>query len=133
MHWSPASRPSDRSVQAGEVADAQAIAQAAQRYQDLQEELAEAEQFNDLAATERLQTEMDQIVQYLTQAKGFAGRRRQAGDDADRLRRAVKQAIDRVIDRLRDTLPAAARHFDDAIHTGLFLSYEPQQQLPWAL
>ena len=47
----------------------------------------------------------------------------------------MTQAIGRAIDALRakDRLPAAARHLENAIKTGLFMSYEPEQELPWQL
>ena len=59
---------------AGDVADRQALEQARSRYQELLDERDEADRDNDLAAQERIETERDQIAEYLSQAKGFNGR-----------------------------------------------------------
>jgi len=120
---------------AGAQADKQTLEEVKQEYLDAQAELEEAERNNDLAAQERLQGELDGLTDYLKSVKGFAGRTREASDDADKIRRAMTQAIGRVIKSLapEDKLPAAAQHLDNAIKTGLFMSYEPEEDLHWNL
>lgn len=85
---------------AGEQADKQTLDDVKQKYLDTQAELEEAERNNDLAAQDRLQRELDGLTDYLKTVKGFNGRTREASDDADKIRRAMTQAIGRVIDSL---------------------------------
>ncbi len=120
---------------AGEQADKQSLDEVKQKYLDAQAELEEAERNNDLAAQERLQRELDGLTDYLKTVKGFNGRTREASDDADKIRRAMTQAIGRVQDSLgaEGKLPAAAQHLRNAIKTGLFMSYEPEEELHWSL
>ena len=120
---------------AGAQTDQQTLNDVKQNFLDTQGELDEAERNNDFAAQERLQQELDRLTNYLKQVKGFGGRAREASDDADKIRRAMTQAIGRTIDSLKadDKLPAAAKHLENAIKTGLFMSYEPEEELPWTL
>jgi hypothetical protein len=120
---------------AGAQADKQTLEQVKQKYLNAQAELEEAERNNDLAAQERLQHELDGLTNYLKTVKGFNGRTREASDDADKIRRAMSQAIGRVINSLaaNDKIPAAAQHLRNAIKTGLFMSYEPEEELHWTL
>ena len=120
---------------AGPQTDKDTVERAKRRYLEIQEELEGAERNNDLAAQDRLQRERDGITNYLKTVRGFGGRMRDASDDADKIRRAMTQAIGRTIDSLRaeDKLPAAARHLENAIKTGLFMSYEPEEELAWNL
>lgn len=120
---------------AGAQTDDTTLEDVKQEFLDVQKELEEAARNDDLATQERLQSESDQLTSYLRQAKGFNGRTREASDDADKIRRAITQAIGRVIKTLDDDkmLPAAARHLDNAVKTGLFMSYEPEEDLPWCL
>lgn len=120
---------------AGAQADQRTLEDVKRRYLELHEELDEAERNKDSAAQERLRRELDSLANYLKTVKGFGGRLRQASDDADKIRRAMTQAIGRTIDSLRaeDKLPAAAQHLENAIKTGLSMSYEPEEELPWTL
>jgi len=118
---------------AGDQADRQTLEDVKRNYLDLEEELEQAKRNNDAAAQERLNGELSQLGDYLTQVKGFGGRTRQASDDADKIRRSITQAIGRTIGWVREDLPAAARHLDNAVKTSLFISYEPEEELPWIL
>jgi hypothetical protein len=120
---------------AGEQVDTRAMNDAIERCREIQEEVEEAIDNNDEAAQERLQDEQDRLLEYIKDAKGFGGRTRRASDDADRIRRSVTMAVTRAIDTLAkpDYLPAAARHFQESIRTGLFMSYDPLVEVPWVL
>ncbi len=120
---------------AGEQTDNQTLDEVKKKYLNIQAELEKAERNNDLAAQERLQRELDSLTDYLKTVKGFNGRTRKASDDADKIRRAMTQAIGRVLDSLgaEGKLPAAAQHLRNAIKTGLFMSYEPEEELHWSL
>ncbi|MCC6581536.1 MAG: hypothetical protein IT440_13960 [Phycisphaeraceae bacterium] len=120
---------------AGALTDQQTLADLKQSYLDTQRELEKAARNHDVAAQERLRHELDGLSDYLKKVKGLGGRTREASDDADKIRRAITQAIGRTLDSLGadDKLPAAAQHLRNAIKTGLFMSYEPEEEWPWAL
>jgi hypothetical protein len=115
--------------------DPQAIEQVKQQYITIQQELEEAEHNNDMATLDRLQRELDDLTDYLARAHGLGGQIRRQADDADKIRRAMSQAICRAIDALAhdDMLPDAALHLRNAITTGMYMSYSPEEDLLWSL
>jgi hypothetical protein len=116
-----------------EQTDGQTLEKVHERYLALREEIEVAERNHDLGRQERVQKELDQLSEYCSQVKGLGGRLRRASDDVDKMRRSIRQAIDRTLAAIRKRLPAAARHLDNAIRTGRSISYEPEEDLPWTL
>ena len=96
-----------------------------QRLTDLDEELAEAEQWHDTERASRLRAEKDFLVRELAAATGLGGRPRQLGSDSERARLNVTRAIRSAIARIRDRAPAAADYLDQAVRTGTRCSYSP--------
>ena len=96
-----------------------------QRLTDLDEELAEAEQWHDTERASRLRAEKDFLVRELAVATGLGGRPRQLGSDSERARLNVTRAIRSAIARIRDRAPAAADYLDQAVRTGNRCSYSP--------
>ena len=109
----------------GPVRDRQARAAYRQRLADLDEELAEAERWNDAERASRLRAETDFLVRELTAATGLGGRPRAFGSESERARINVTRAIRTAIGRIRDRAPAAAVHLDQAVRTGTRCSYSP--------
>jgi hypothetical protein len=110
---------------AGDVLDRQARAAYRQRLSDLDEELAEAQEWNDTERASRLRAEKDFLVRELAAATGLGGRPRQLGADSERARLNVTRAIRTAISRIRDRAPDAAAHLDQAVRTGTRCSYLP--------
>ncbi len=54
------------------------------------------------------------------------------GDDGDRARKSVSNAIARAIGIIEKQRPALARHLDHSIRMGQFLSYSPEVPVDWA-
>jgi hypothetical protein len=121
-----ASAGSDRS-------DAYTLRDVGQRLATLRKELDEARANHDLGCQERVQAEIDQLTEYVDDSLGCGGRLRRMTDDVDRMGRSIHQAISRTTKAMEKDLPACARHLDNAIRTGRFISYEPEEDLPWAL
>ena len=90
------------------ILDQQARTAYRQRLTDLDEELAEAEQWHDTERASRLRAEKDFLVRELAAATGLGGRPRQLGSDSERARLNVTRAIRSAIARIRDRAPAAA-------------------------
>jgi len=116
----------------GESLDAEAMKAYKERILDLQERLAEAEEFGDLGTQESLSVELDTIVQELSRATGLGGRSRQ-NTDADRLRKSISNAISRSLEKVSAHHPALGRHLGASIALGQFLTYAPPSLVAWAL
>src|SRR5688572_17696892 len=120
---------------AGPVLDPLAKAQYRARLDELEEELREAEQWNDPERTARAKEERELLVHELASAGGLGGRDRKVGSDAERPRINVTRAIKAVLDRVAEHSPALAGHFQATLRTGTFCSYvpDPRSPLRWEL
>jgi hypothetical protein len=116
---------------AGAILDAQAAAEYRQRLEALRAELEEATEYNDTGRATRLREEIDFVAEELSAAYGVGGRARKAGDVADRARKAVTSRIRETIARIGKEHPALGRHFENAIRTGIFCSYQPERSPNW--
>jgi hypothetical protein len=110
---------------ADDILDRQARAAYRQHLAHLDEELAEAEQWNDTERASRLRAEKDFLVRELTAATGLSGRPRPLGSESERARINVTRAIRTAISRIRSRDPAAAAHLDQAVRTGTRCCYAP--------
>ena len=110
---------------ADDILDRQARAAYRQRLTALDEELAEAGQWNDAERASQLRAEKDFLVRELTAATGLGGLPRPLGSESERARINVTRAIRTAIARIRDRAPAAAAHLDQAVRTGTRCCYSP--------
>jgi hypothetical protein len=117
----------------GPVLDDTARAEVKARLRELDEELAEAEEANDLGRIERYRAEIERLADYLTAASGLGGRDRGAATQANRARIAVAKAIRIALARIAAQSPDLARHLERTIDTGTFCSYvpDPRQPIDW--
>lgn len=113
---------------AGDVLDSRARAAYRQRLADLDEEIAEAADWNDTERASRLRAEKDFLVRELAAATGLGGRPRQLGSESERARLNVTRAIRTAIARIREHAPDAAAHLDQAVRTGSRCSYAPPEE-----
>jgi TolB-like protein/tetratricopeptide (TPR) repeat protein len=111
--------------------DAPARAALKARIRDLQEELAEAEDRNDIGRADRLRGEMDQLVDALAGALGLGGRSRRLGSLAERARSSVTWRIRHAVRKLAAANPALGRHLENSLRTGAFCAYVPEQPVAW--
>jgi hypothetical protein len=120
---------------AGPVLDPQAKAQYRARLDELEEELREAEQWNDPERAARAKEERELLAHELASAVGLGGRDRKVGSDAERARINVTRAIKAVLDRIAEHSPALAGHFEATLRTGTYCSYvpDPRSPLRWEL
>ena len=81
----------------------------------------------------KLGAEIEFLREELSAAYGLGGRGRKAADVGDRARKAVTSRIRESIERIGNEYPALARHFENAIHTGTFCSYQPDRPLRWVM
>jgi hypothetical protein len=117
---------------AGELLDAPAKAAYQARLTELEEELEEAEQFNDSARATKARQERDFLVQELGRAVGLGGRDRRAASHAERARLNATRAIRAAMANLARANPALGQHLAATIRTGRYCAYLPDPRVPIA-
>jgi tetratricopeptide (TPR) repeat protein len=110
---------------AGELLDAEAVAEYRERVRALEEEIEEAESFNDPGRAARARAEREAIAAELARGVGLGGRARRAGAAAERARVNVQRRIRGAIKKIGESLPELAAYLDRAVRTGTFCGYEP--------
>jgi hypothetical protein len=110
---------------AGELLDAEAVAEYRERVRDLEDQIAEAESWSDPGRAARARAERDAIASELSRGVGLGGRARRAGAAAERARVNVQRRIRGAIKKIGESLPELAAYLDRAVRTGTFCSYEP--------
>jgi tetratricopeptide (TPR) repeat protein len=110
---------------AGVVLDAQAKREYRERLEDLREQLAEAENFADVARARRLEAEIDSIAEQLAGAVGLGGRDRRAASALERTRINVQRCLKDAIERIAAQDPALGRYLAAAVKSGSSCLYQP--------
>jgi hypothetical protein len=120
---------------AGELLDAEARAAYKARLDELQEEIDEAEDFNDPVRAEKARDERQFLIRELARAVGIGGRDRKAASHAERARLNATRAIRAAMTNLAREHPALGQHLTATIRTGRYCSYTPDPRTPvtWAL
>ncbi|MBA2275689.1 MAG: AAA family ATPase [Chloroflexi bacterium] len=108
-----------------ELIDAEARDAYRERLRELQQEVDEAESWNDPERAARTREERDALVAELARAVGLGGRIRRSGSDTERARVSVTRAIRSALSRIGEHCPALARHLEATVRTGTFCSYTP--------
>lgn len=114
-----------------ELADRTAIDAYRRRLRDLEDEVADAEETNDLARGERARAERDALIAELAAVTGLGGRPREAGSVTERLRKAVGNRIRAAIGRVEQVHPELGRHLRVSVRTGTFCRYAPEHEVRW--
>src|SRR6266566_4932645 len=119
----------------GDLLDMQALKAYRQRLRDLEQELAEADQWADIGRLESARAERDALLDELARATGLGGRARTTGSSQERARVAVKKTLSAATERIASVDRPLADHLRTRIHTGLSCSYEPDPAsgLDWIL
>jgi hypothetical protein len=97
------------------------------RLEELDDGIAEAERFNDIARASRLGEERDLLIDELARSVGLGGRPRRAASASERARVNVTRAIRSAIRRIGEADPAAGRYLDSTIVTGTYCVFEPDR------
>lgn len=108
---------------ADDVLDARALTEYRRRLAELDDDLAEAERWNDTERASRARGERDFLLRELASATGIHGRPRRLGSESERARVNVTRAIRSAIERIRTHNPDAAAHLDQGVKTGTYCSY----------
>ena len=120
----PAGDEADRG-DAGEILDAEAIADYRGRLEELDQEISEAESWGDSGRLSRAREEREAIARELAGGVGLGGRSRRAGAAAERARTNVQRRIRGAIRKIGESIPALGTYLDRTVRTGTFCSYVP--------
>ena len=110
---------------AGPLLDAQARAAYRDRYEDLEQAIADAEADNDPARAEKARAELEMLADELSRGVGLGGRERRAGAAAERARVNVQRRLKDALDRIAAADAELGRHLARSVRTGTFCCYEP--------
>jgi 7-cyano-7-deazaguanine synthase in queuosine biosynthesis len=113
------------------LADAQAIGEYRETVRDLEQDLAEAEQMNDMERASHLREQRDVIAGELGRIFGLGGRVRATATPMERARSAVTMRFNAEERRIKRSMPELGAHLANAIHTGRFCVYEPDREIVW--
>ncbi|MDQ4090621.1 MAG: transcriptional regulator, partial [Actinomycetota bacterium] len=115
---------------AGALLDAKAKAAYRRRLKELEEDLDEAQAFNDPERAARAEAELEALKGELARAVGLGGRDRMAASSAERARLNVTRAIRSVVERIGAVHPKLGEHLRLTVRTGTFCSYQPDPAAP---
>src|SRR5262249_42265920 len=97
----------------------------AARVQELLAELGDARDGADIGRAERLQLELDALMEELERTTGLGGRARAFAGPAERARTAVRKAIKRALDEIEAADAASGAGLRAGTRTGHTCCYEP--------
>jgi hypothetical protein len=105
--------------------DADAKTSYKRRLAELDDELREAQAWNDGTRVTRVRTEIEFLSAELSRAVGMGGRARRAGSATERARVAVTRRIRDVVRRVAEQAPELGRYLENTTKTGAYCSYRP--------
>lgn len=117
------------------ILDPEATRRYRTRVHDLEEEIAEAQAWNDEARAVIARDELSAIAEELAHSTGLSGRSRSFSSDSERARVSVTRVIKAALSRIGEESPELKHHFASTVRTGTYCSYNPDPRLPilWEL
>jgi hypothetical protein len=117
---------------AGEAADEEALAAYRARCAELVADIAQARKDHDEAAQARAEEELAKLTEEIQRATGLGGKIRTEADDAERVRKAVGNAIRRAVQDIRKYDRRLADHLQPPRLTcGRSPCYRPDRFITW--
>jgi hypothetical protein len=117
---------------AGERIDREAMSAYRARYHELSDELEKAKADHDAATQARIEPQMELLLAEIRSANGVGGRIRKDHDDADRVRKAVGNAIRRTVEDIGQFDRPLAAHLQlPRLSCGRAPCYRPDQSISW--
>ena len=120
---------------AGPVLDDQAKSAYRQRVRELQQEVDEAQEWNDPERAARAEVELEALTRELAAGVGLGGRDRKAATAAERARVSVRKAIAASVAQIRERDADLGLLLSTTVRTGTYCRYTPDPRLPviWEL
>lgn len=119
-------------LQKGEaLADDQAKKDYWNKLTDIRNELEQSELALDAHKTIELQSQYDELVEFLSKTYDKKGRARKQNDVVDKIRSAVTWRIRNAISKIEKANPPLGKHFNNTIKTGTYCEYHPEHKVEW--
>jgi non-specific serine/threonine protein kinase len=115
---------------AGPVLDGAAKDAYRRRIAELEEEVAEADEWNDMERASRARAELDALRTELASAVGLGGRDRRGPSADERARQAVTKRIVAAIRKIAQGDPSLGDYLSRTIRTGVVCAYIPDTDAP---
>ncbi|MBA3017250.1 hypothetical protein KKG29_05805 [Patescibacteria group bacterium] len=119
------------SFSSGEVSTKETVANYRKRLTDIHNELAEADETEDLLLKKELLKEKQGLEKQLLQAVGMGGKLKKNPDETKRQANAVSEAITRSLKTIDKNHHSLWQHLLNAINRGEYLSYAPETDISW--
>jgi 7-cyano-7-deazaguanine synthase in queuosine biosynthesis len=116
---------------AGDACEKDALAAYRIVFEETTEELEEAREKNDLGAIAAHQKTLSWLSEHLRVDQGLGGRTRKASDDRERVRKAVGNALRRVVDWIDKDCSEFAAHLRENLCCGTDCCYQPEEAITW--
>jgi hypothetical protein len=113
----------------GEAFDSDARRQYASNLAEFDDQISEAESFNDQGRLEKLQSERQQLLDHVAKNLGIGGRSRVA-TDAGKARKNIRQQVKRDIDRIARAHAELANHLQLDFQSDP-MCYAPNEETFW--
>ena len=120
---------------AGPLLDQQAKSAYRQRVRELQQEIDEAQAWNDPERAARAEVELEALTRELAAGVGLGGRDRKGATAAERARVSVRKAIAASVAQIRERNTDLGLLLSTTVRTGTYCRYTPDPRLPvvWEL
>jgi tetratricopeptide (TPR) repeat protein len=109
----------------GLLLDAAARTAYRERIVDLREDIAQAEDANDIERAAMLNEELEALLDEIKQSVGMSGRSRTFVNASERARQSVTKAVRTAVGHLSSADAALGEHLTASTRTGVFCTYQP--------
>jgi hypothetical protein len=119
----------------GNISDLQAVRQYRDEAQRMMSEIERAREDHDEARVRKLEDDMAMVVAKVNEAVGVraGGKLKQAQDKRKNIRDGFKNAVIRVLTKIRETDAALADHFAASLIYGNFPKYQSKVPISWEI
>ena len=116
-----------------DLLDKNAIASLKLYIEQLDDQIEEANEFDNIEKKEKLESEKERIVARLSADMGLAGKSRLSTSPIEKIRKNVEKRVSTDINKIQKSFPDFADHLKTAIKTGTTCKYTPVPDLIWGL
>ena len=116
-----------------ELLDKKTIEELGLRIEQLNDGMEEAKEFGDFEECERLETDKDRIITYLSANMGLGGKSRTSNNLFEKIRKSIQKRIRVDLIKIHCSSPEFAEHLQTTLKTGMFCEYHNILDLIWVI
>jgi len=120
-----------KKVSGSELADTKALDSYDEAINHYAGEISKARANNDQAQVDSLQSKLEDVAAYRRKAVGRDGKPRLVGDDGEKARKAVYEAVKRARKSIADAIPELEQHLSQTLDGGKDWFYRPLERVDW--